>query len=105
MPPVLYDLSVPVYIRSLENLLHVLKKGEEHAKENGYDVDKLAQSRLAPDMNVLLPFSIHCLLRSHCNEMHIQIDANTLLSPCPSKSNPAPTPPKPSSSGSAARRM
>lgn len=55
MPPILYDLTVPVYIRALENLLTVLKKGEEHAKQNGYEVDKLVEARIAPDMNVPLP--------------------------------------------------
>lgn len=52
MAPTLYELSVPVYIRSLDNLLNVLKKGEEHAKENGYEVDKLVQASLGHGMNV-----------------------------------------------------
>lgn len=52
MAPVLYELSVPVYIRSLENLMNVLKKGEEHAKQNGTDVDSLVQATLGHGMNV-----------------------------------------------------
>lgn len=52
MSPVLYDLSVPVYIRALEHLINILRKGEEHAKENGYEVDTLAQASLGHGMNV-----------------------------------------------------
>lgn len=52
MSPTIYELSIPVYIRSLENLIHVLRKGEEWAKQNNIDPDTLAQARLAPDMNV-----------------------------------------------------
>lgn len=52
MSPILYDLSVPVYIRSLENLLNVLKKGEGHAKQNGTDVDSLVQASLGHGMHV-----------------------------------------------------
>ena len=37
----LYDLSVPVYIRSLENLINVLKKGEKWADENKVPHEKL----------------------------------------------------------------
>ena len=40
----LYDMSVPVYTRSLEGLLAVLKKGEKWADENKVDQSKLVRS-------------------------------------------------------------
>lgn len=52
MSPILYELSVPVYIRALENLINVLKKGEEHAKEKGMAIDKLVNATLVEDMKV-----------------------------------------------------
>lgn len=50
----LYDLSVPVYIRSLQNLSDVLKVGEKWASENNVELDKLLEAKLAPDMKVWL---------------------------------------------------
>lgn len=50
----LYDMSVPVYIRALENLSKVLKAGEKWANENNVELNKLVEARLAPDMNVSL---------------------------------------------------
>ena len=51
----LYDMSVPVYIRSLENLSNVLKAGEKWADENNVPHEKLLEARLAPDMHVNHP--------------------------------------------------
>ena len=48
----LYDMSVPVYVRALENLLNVLKAGEKWADENNVEHSKLIEARLAPDMHV-----------------------------------------------------
>lgn len=48
----LYDLSVPILVRALENLTLVLKKGEAWCEENQIDKAKLLGSRLAPDMLV-----------------------------------------------------
>ena len=45
-------MSVPVFIRALENLIKVLKAGEKWANENNVDPNKLAEARLVPDMNV-----------------------------------------------------
>lgn len=48
----LYDMSIPVYIKALESMIGVLKKGEKWADENKIDHSKLVEARLAPDMNV-----------------------------------------------------
>lgn len=46
----MHRASVPVLLRALKNLRHVLEKGEAHAREKGYEPTLLLQSRLAPDM-------------------------------------------------------
>jgi len=46
----MYQASVPVFVRALSNLKHVLQKGEAHAAEKGYAPEVLLQSRLYPDM-------------------------------------------------------
>ncbi|MCF7221428.1 DUF1993 domain-containing protein [Marilutibacter chinensis] len=49
-PLSMYPASVPVFIRTLQNLVHVLKKGQAHAAANEYAPELLLQARLAPDM-------------------------------------------------------
>lgn len=46
----MYQASVPVFVRALSNLAHVLKKGEAHAQAKGIAHEVLLQSRLYPDM-------------------------------------------------------
>jgi hypothetical protein len=46
----MYQASVPVFVRALSNLAHVLKKGEAHAKAKGVTDDVLLNTRLIPDM-------------------------------------------------------
>jgi hypothetical protein len=46
----LYDLTIPVYIRSLTNLSAILAKGEAFAAEQGIDPADLLATRLADDM-------------------------------------------------------
>lgn len=50
MPVSLYDISVPVFIRGLQNLGAVLEKGRAFAKEKGIGDEELAAARLYPDM-------------------------------------------------------
>ena len=50
MPISLYDVSVPVFIRCLDNLSAVLEKGAADAKARKINPDVLAKSRLYPDM-------------------------------------------------------
>tara|TARA_R110000868_G_scaffold104509_9_gene287707 strand:+ start:529 stop:1047 length:519 start_codon:yes stop_codon:yes gene_type:complete len=45
-----YDLTVPVFTRMLNNLLVVMDKAEANATERKFDTSVLAQARLAPDM-------------------------------------------------------
>lgn len=49
----MYEISVPVLLRGLGQLEHVLAKGIAHAKENGTSPDKYVDCRLAPDMLTL----------------------------------------------------
>ena len=49
----LYDLTIPVYIRSLTNLSAILAKGEAFAAETGIDPADLLATRLAADMAAL----------------------------------------------------
>lgn len=46
----MYSASVPGFIRALEALAHVLRKGEAHAVAKGYEPDVLLQTRLIADM-------------------------------------------------------
>lgn len=46
----MYQASVPVFVRALESLTAVLKKGHAHAQAKGVDDAVLLQTRLIPDM-------------------------------------------------------
>lgn len=46
----MYQASVPVFIRALQNLAHILHKGEAHALEKGVAPDVVLQGRLILDM-------------------------------------------------------
>ncbi|OOG51340.1 DUF1993 domain-containing protein [Rhodanobacter sp. C01] len=46
----MYQASVPVFVRALGNLKHVLQKGAEHAKAKNVTDEVLLQTRLIPDM-------------------------------------------------------
>jgi uncharacterized protein len=50
----MYQASVPVFVRALSNLRHVLKKGAEHAKAKSVTDEVLLQTRLIPDMLPLI---------------------------------------------------
>lgn len=56
----IYDLSVPILARQLEQLENVLKKGEEHFKSEGKDPETLVSAKLCEDM----------LVRSSLNSLH-----------------------------------
>ena len=46
----MYQASVPVFIRQLENLAHILAKGAAYAETRKIDPAVFLQARLAPDM-------------------------------------------------------
>jgi uncharacterized protein len=46
----MYQVAVPVFLRALTNLQHVLKLGQAHAKEKNVEDSVLLQTRLIPDM-------------------------------------------------------
>jgi len=46
----MYQITVPVFTRFLQNLETVLKKGEAFAQEKGFEPEVLLNSRLAPGM-------------------------------------------------------
>ena len=48
----LFQLTVPGYIRGLEQLSHGLSVGEKWADEHQLPHGKLLEARLAPDMQV-----------------------------------------------------
>lgn len=48
-PLSMYQASVPVFLRALRNLRHVLEKGEAHARGRGEDPAALLQARLYED--------------------------------------------------------
>jgi hypothetical protein len=50
----IYDASIPPLVTMLENLGHVLKVGEAHARESGKDAKDYLEARLAPDMYNLI---------------------------------------------------
>lgn len=50
----MYQASVPVFVRGLNNLTHVLQKGEAYAKDKGQNPDNLLQQRLIFDMLPLI---------------------------------------------------
>ncbi|TCV96083.1 hypothetical protein EC912_102432 [Luteibacter rhizovicinus] len=49
----LYEASVPVFVRGLGVLEHLLDKADAHAGAHGTPHDALVQARLAPDMLTL----------------------------------------------------
>jgi uncharacterized protein len=49
-----YDLTIPPFIRQLDNLSAFLKKGETWANENSIAEDKVLATRLAPDMAAMI---------------------------------------------------
>ncbi|MBE1160279.1 DUF1993 domain-containing protein [Dyella acidiphila] len=46
----MYQVAVPVFLRALNNLQHVLKQGEAHAKAKNVDDSTILQTRLIADM-------------------------------------------------------
>ena len=46
----MYQASIPVFIRNLNNLSAVLKKAEAHAQAKKIEQDVFINARLAPDM-------------------------------------------------------
>ncbi|MFN7101524.1 MAG: DUF1993 family protein [Pseudorhizobium sp.] len=46
----LYDVSIPVFLRTFQNLSDILKKGEAFADETGIPHSDLLEARLFPDM-------------------------------------------------------
>jgi hypothetical protein len=51
--PSMFDASVPVFIRALENLSVLLTKGEDFTKAKGIDGTELVENRLIADMDPL----------------------------------------------------
>ena len=57
----LYDVTVPVFKKSLGNLNRILDKGAQHAAAKKFDVSVLLNARLAPDMfNLIKQVQIAC---------------------------------------------
>lgn len=57
----LYEVTVPAFIKSLTNLNNILDKAADHATAKKFDVEVLLNSRLAPDMfNLTRQVQIAC---------------------------------------------
>jgi len=50
----MHAISAPTFVRMLNNLAGMLRKGEAHAKAKGIDPATLLNARLAPDMFTLM---------------------------------------------------
>jgi len=71
----MYQITVPVFIRFLNNLNAILKKGEEFATAREIDPEVLLNSRLAPDMFPLSrQIQIACDLAKRCIERLAGLD-------------------------------
>ncbi|GFZ91576.1 DUF1993 domain-containing protein [Dyella caseinilytica] len=46
----MYQVAIPVFVRALQNLHHVLKLGEAHAKAKNVEDSVVLHTRLIPDM-------------------------------------------------------
>lgn len=53
MPIILYEISVPVFIRGLKNLITLLEKANIQANLSGFPVQLLLQSKIYPDTESL----------------------------------------------------
>lgn len=49
----MYDVTVPVFRRTLKALIALMAKAEDHCRAQGLDARGLADARLAPDMHGL----------------------------------------------------
>ncbi|KAF2772521.1 hypothetical protein EJ03DRAFT_324524 [Teratosphaeria nubilosa] len=58
MAPLLYELTVPIFISNLENLKQILQKAEVWAREKGVREEEVMGARLREDM-FPLPFQFH----------------------------------------------
>lgn len=71
----MYQITVPVFKRFLDNLDAILKKGEEFAKSKDIAPEVLLNSRLAPDMFPLSrQIQIACDLSRRCVERLAGLD-------------------------------
>lgn len=73
----MYEISIPFFLKALQNLNHFLKKAEAFALVKNFDVEILLNSRLAPDQ-----FSLLQQIRAAC---YISIWSTYALidKPCP----------------------
>lgn len=58
----LYDLTVPIFTKRLEQLSHCLKKGEQWCKDNDKPSSTLIEARIYEDMQPL-PFQVQTCYR------------------------------------------
>lgn len=56
--PVVYEASVPFFVKALKNQLKLLQRGKEWCNEHDYDESRLTAATLATDMSVCGRFFI-----------------------------------------------
>lgn len=63
----LYEITIPQFIKMLHNLALVLDKAQKNAQDRKFEVDILLNSRLAPDMfNFIKQIQITCDTAKYC---------------------------------------
>lgn len=63
----LYEITVPQFIKMLHNMDHILEKALQNAEDRKFEVDVLLNSRLAPDMfNFIRQIQIVCDTAKFC---------------------------------------
>lgn len=74
----LYEITVPQYIKMLKNLSSLLDKGAAYAETKKFDFDVLMQSRLAPDQfNFTRQVQIACDTAKLCTSRLTKTEAPT----------------------------
>jgi hypothetical protein len=57
----LYELTIPQFAKTLQNLIHILNVGAKHAETKKFEFEVLLNSRLAPDQfNLTRQIQIAC---------------------------------------------
>lgn len=75
----MYQISVPVFIRFLNNLTDILKKGQAFAESKAIEPEVLLNARLAPDMFSLVnQVQIACDLGKRCAERLAGIEVTSV---------------------------
>lgn len=79
----LYDIAIPTFARGLKTLDHILRKGEEHAAENGLSADAVFFSARLIDDQKPLAFQVQNATRT----VRVNVDRLTGVTTAPFDDN------------------